>query len=134
MRLKFLDKLGMVKYIRKVGVPKIKGVNVESFKTYYGEARFNVSELIETNKKGLIKLEYYGTKNVIQEDSVEYGIEIVKKEYINKQFTEERNSINNVSENEQDLEKLITLLQRNKVTPISLEDVIGDLARNKIAD
>lgn len=102
---------------------------MESFKKYYGEARFNVSELIETNKKGFIKLEYYGTKNVLQEDSVEYGIEVIKKEYINKEFTEEKNAISNVSENEEDMEKLIMLLQRNKVTPIGLEDVIIDLAK-----
>lgn len=102
---------------------------MDSFKIYYGEARFDSRELIETNKKGLIKLEYYGTKNVLQEDSVEYGIEIVKKEYKNKQFIEESNSISNIVQNEKEMEELIMLLKRNKVTPIGLEDVIGDLAK-----
>lgn len=102
---------------------------MDSFKIYYGEARFGSRELIETNKKGLIKLEYYGTKNVLQEDSVEYGIEIVKKEYKNKQFIEESNSISNIVQNEKEMEELIMLLKRNKVTPIGLEDVIGDLAK-----
>ncbi len=102
---------------------------MESFKVYYGEARFNNSELIETNKKGLIKLEYYGTKNVLQENNIEYGIEIVKKQYKDKQFIEETNSVNNIVQNEKEMEELIMLLKRNKVTPIGLEDVIGDLAR-----
>ncbi len=101
---------------------------MESFKIYYGDARFNISELIETNKKGLIKLEYYGTKNVLSENDIEYGIEIVKKEYKDKQFFEEVNTVNNIAQNEKEMEDLIMLLKRNKVTPIGLEDVIGDLA------
>lgn len=106
---------------------------MDSFKRYYGEARFNGRELVETNKKGLIKLEYYGTKNILQEDIIEYGIEIVKKEYQNRQFIQESNSVNNIVQNEREMEELIMLLKRNKVTPIGLEDVIGDLV-NKIAD
>lgn len=106
---------------------------MESSKTYYGEAIINPSELIDTQRKGFMKLEYYGTKDVLENEFVEYGIEIVKKEYINTNFIQETNNISNVTDNKIEMEEIITILKRNKVTPIELEDIINDLFR-KIAD
>lgn len=104
---------------------------VESSRIYYGETRVNIKELIETNRKGFIKLEYYGTKQTVQNEHTEYGIEIVKKEYINKNFTQESNNISNITDDKKQIEEIITLLKRNKVTPIGLEDIICDLVREK---
>ena len=101
---------------------------MSSSKLYYGETRVEIKELIESNRRGFIKLEYYGTK-LIEEEFVGYGIEIVKKEYINKNLTKETNSVNNVAETEEELEEMIRLLKRNKVTPIGLEDIISDLSK-----
>lgn len=100
-----------------------------SSKIYYGDTRVNIKELIEANQKGIIKLEYYGTKKVVQDEFVEYGIEVVKKEYKNSSFTQEVNNVNNIAENEKELEELVSILKRNKVTPVGLEDIISDLVR-----
>ena len=102
---------------------------MESSRTYYGEAIVNLGELIEANRRGFIKLEYYGTKDVLENEFVEYGIEIVKKEYINKNFIQETNNISNITEDEREMEEIITILKRNKVTPIGLEDIISDLIK-----
>lgn len=102
---------------------------MESSRIYYGETIVNIKELIETNRKGFIKLEYYGTKQTIQNEHTEYGIEIVKKEYINKDFVEEINNINNITNDEKQIEEIISLLKRNKVTPMGLDDIISDLAK-----
>lgn len=104
---------------------------MESFKTYYGAVNVNIKDLIETNQRGFMKLEYYGTKKIIQNKFVEYGIEIVKKEYVNNCFKEETNKVNNIAESDIELETLIELLKRNKVTPMSLENIIYDLAIRK---
>lgn len=102
---------------------------MDSSRIYYGETIVNIKELIETNRKGFIKLEYYGTKQTIQNEHTEYGIEIVKKEYINKDFVEEINNINNITNDEKQIEEIISLLKRNKVTPMGLDDIISDLAK-----
>ena len=102
---------------------------MDSSRIYYGETRVNIKELIETNRKGFIKLEYYGTKQEIQNEHTGYGIEIVKKEYINRDFVEEINNINNITNDEKQIEEIISILKRNKVTPMGLEDVISDLVR-----
>ncbi len=107
---------------------------MESFKIYYGETRINIKELVESNRKGFIKLEYYGTKEIVQDEFIEYGVEIVKKEYINKNFIQETNNINNITEDKKEIEEIISTLKRNKVTPMGLEDVINDLLKEKIAD
>ena len=102
---------------------------MESSRTYYGDAVVNLRELIETNRKGFIKLEYYGTKDVLEDEFVEYGIEIIKKEYINRNIIKETNNISNVTKDEREIEEIISVLKRNKVTPIGLEDIISDLVR-----
>ncbi len=107
---------------------------MECSKKYYGDETVNLRELIEANRKGFIKLEYYETKTVIQDQFIEYGIEVIKKEYINEQFIEEIQDVENITENEREIEEMISILKRNKVTPMGLEDTISDLVKEKIAD
>lgn len=102
---------------------------MDSSRVYYGDTRVNIKELIESNRKGFIKLEYYGLKQTIENEDIGYGIEIVKKEYINKDFIQESNNINNITNDEKRIEEIISVLKRNKVTPMGLEDVISDLVR-----
>lgn len=107
---------------------------MENSRTYYGEALVNLEELVETNKKRFIKLEYYGTKQVTQDKFNEYGIEVIKKEYINNQFVEEIRNVNRITESKRELEEIISILKRNKVTPIGLVDIVKDLIGRRIAD
>lgn len=107
---------------------------MENSKTYYGEALVNLKELIEANKKGFIKLEYYGTKQVTQDNFDEYGIEVIKKEYVNNKFVEETRNVSRITGNKKELEDIISILKRNKVTPIGLVDIVKDLIGRRIAD
>ncbi len=107
---------------------------MNSSRIYYGETTINIRELIESNRKGFIRLEYYGIKSTVEEETTQYGIEIVKKEYANKNLIKEKNNVANIAENEEELVEIITTLKRNKVTPIGLEDIVKDLVRDKITD
>ena len=85
---------------------------MNSSRIYYGETTINIRELIESNRKGFIRLEYYGIKSTVKE----------------------KNNVANIAENEEELVEIITTLKRNKVTPIGLEDIVKDLVRDKITD
>lgn len=107
---------------------------MNSSKIYYGEERVGVKELIECNEKSFIKLEYYGTRKVAKDKFIGYGVEIVKKEYRDNNLIKESKKISNITGNEGEMIELISILKRNKVTPIGLEDIIGDMLKERIAD
>ena len=71
---------------------KKRGENiVDSSRIYYGETRVNIKELIETNRKGFIKLEYYGTKQTIEN-------EIIQISKLITPITEEIKCCNNIKQ------------------------------------
>ena len=47
-------------------------------------------------------------------------------EFENNQIIE-RKEIDNIFDNEEKIDKLLELLKRNKVTPISVEEIIADI-------
>ena len=80
-----------------------------------------------------VKLEYYKTKpNTITENDIneeKYGIEIIKTSYI-KNITEvEDSKIDEVTEDECLINKILDILKRNEVTPIAAEYVVEDLLK-----
>ena len=74
-----------------------------------------------------IKLEYY--KTIAMEENVEakYGIEIVKTEYQKDKTMLENSIIENVTNNTNEADKILTILRNNEVTPIGLQDVLNDM-------
>ena len=82
--------------------------------------------LKEAGIKYPIKLEYYKTSG---EGNVEtkYGIEVVKTEYLDDNVKVEAKEFKNVTNNQEEQEKILTLLRDNEVTPIAVEDVLQDL-------
>ena len=74
-----------------------------------------------------IKLEYY--KTIAMEENVEakYGIEIIKTEYRKEKAIVESNVVNNITNNSNDADKILTILRNNEVTPIGMQDVLDDM-------
>lgn len=99
-------------------------------KKFYASIVLNKEELKDSNRNR-IELEYYKisrktTKNVGQKSNL-YGIEIVKKEYLGKKKYKEKNDIYNLTNDETIVDNLLKILRKNKVTPISLNDVIEEV-------
>ena len=101
---------------------------MEHHKTCYGMAYFDENDLKETKINHRIKLEYYKTDRV-SEDECEYGIEIQKKEYINDNIIIESNNMDNISNSSDKVIEIINTLKKYKVTPIGLNDVLEDLLK-----
>ena len=57
-----------------------------------------------------------------------YGIEVVKKQKIDGVTYREIKRVNDMSDDAENLKKLLSILYRNSVTPITVGDVLEDLA------
>ena len=71
-----------------------------------------------------IKLEYYKITN---EENSKFGIKIIKKEYKKEGTKRNNKKIPYVSNDENEIEKILKTLERNEVTPSGLEDVLKEL-------
>ena len=99
-------------------------------KTLYGETKINEKDSEDIGKKTSIKLKYYKIKSlIIKTKRKKYGIEIVKEELNGKSKTKERTVEKYISNSEQVIEKLLKLLVKNKVTPVTTNDIITALRK-----
>lgn len=99
-------------------------------KKFYAAIVLNKDELKES-KSNRIELEYYKiskreTKKVGKKTNL-YGIEIIKKEYFGNRKIKEKSNLYNLTSDENVIENLLHILRKNKVTPISLNDVIEEV-------
>ena len=99
------------------------------FKKLYGKTTIDSSDSDELNKEYKMELEYYQLENSTSKH--QYGIEIIQKEKIKNQLNIEKKMINNICNKEQETTKLLELLMINKVTPISVDDILQDLSKAK---
>ena len=103
--------------------------------TLYGSTFIDEHELNEANINHPIKLEYY---KLIREDGIstdsipKFGINVVKKEYIENNTKVEEKEIKYLSSDEERVNNILEILKNNKVTPIGVKDVITDLSRKII--
>lgn len=99
-------------------------------KKFYAGIVLNKDELAESNSNH-IELEYYKiakmNKDSITKKSNLYGIEIVKKEYLGKKKLKEKNNIYNLTNDETVIDNILDILTTNKVTPITLNDVVEEI-------
>lgn len=100
---------------------------MDSTRIYYGGTFFNNNDLLDTNIKHKIELEYYKTNNCIKENSESYGVEVIKKEYVSDKVYIEKNNIKNITKDENRANEILEKLKKFKVTPIALQDVVDDL-------
>ena len=101
-----------------------KGKDRNMYKRFYGDVCFESIELLENDIENNINIEYYKTKN-----SRNYGIEVVKKIQKENKIIVERESIKNISTDETTTDRIINILMQNKVTPVTLKDVVTDLLK-----
>lgn len=106
---------------------------MQDYRTYYGGTFLEEDDLKESNIKHRIELEYYTTKNYInkvkENEETSYGIEIIKKEYIDNKIGIETGIKKQVSNNAKKVIEIIDTLKKYKVTPIGLNDVLEDLLK-----
>ena len=79
-----------------------------------------------------VLVEYYLTEKEEEDEDFNskkpYGIEVVKKQKIDGVTYREIKRVNDMSDDADSLKKLLAILHRNSVTPITVGDVLEDLA------
>ena len=102
-------------------------------KTFFDGVYVSNKTLEEAGIHYPIKLEYYKT-SIEENVEPQYGIEIVKTEFINGNINIESEEVPNITNNETEQSKIITLLKNNEVTPIGLNDVLLELLQIPVAE
>ena len=74
-----------------------------------------------------IKLEYYKTIKTEEDVKAKYGIEIVVTEFINGKVNIESKAIDDISNTSEQIDRILTILKNNEVTPIGIEDAIDEI-------
>ena len=74
-----------------------------------------------------IKLEYYKTIKTEENVKAKYGIEIVVTEFINGKVNIESKAIDDITDTSEQINKILTILKNNEVTPIGIEDTINEI-------
>ena len=100
----------------------------ERIKSFYGKRLIEKNELNKFGIKYPIQIEYYKIQENNKDSSdFKYGIEIVKKEFKEKNINVEVKDVFNIIKEEKRANNILEILKRNMVTPIGLNDVINDL-------
>ena len=99
---------------------------MEYKKSLFGKTSINSSDSEDKETIEEIELEYYETRNFNEENKREYGIEVVKKNMKNEGFNIESKIVNNISNEETAISKLLEIMLLNKVTPVTVDDIISD--------
>lgn len=103
-------------------------------KNFFGSIFINRDKLEEAGINYPIKVEYYKITN---EDEIEkqnkliYGIQVIKTEYREK-IGVEQNKVENITDDEKEINRILGLIKENEVTPIGLEDVVIELKNMQI--
>ena len=103
---------------------------MECLKRLYGRAVIDNSDSEEIKEDCRLELEYYRLKS--KTTGKPYGIEIVKKNIQDNQINIEKKKIYNISYKEENTNRLLDIMINNKVTPVSVEDIIHDLTIIKV--
>lgn len=96
-----------------------------NFKKIYGETTIQ-KETEDSYENRIINLKYYKTKIGHKSDK-SYGVGVIKTEIGNNELNEEKQEFNNICKQKEEVENLLDMLLRNKVTPIDLKYVLEDL-------
>ena len=98
-------------------------------KNFFGSIFINRDELREAGIDYPIKVEYYKIINEeekIKQNRLIYGIQIIKTEYKDK-IGVEQEKIEHITNDENEISRILNLMKENEVTPIGLEDVILEI-------
>ena len=67
----------------------------------------------------------------IKQNKLLYGIQVIKTEYREK-IGVEQNKIEEITNDEKEINKILSVIKENEVTPIGLEDVVTELKNIQI--
>ena len=100
-------------------------------KTFFDGVFIEKEKLEEAGIKYPIKLEYFRTS---KEENVKrkFGFEVVKTEYLDTKTNIEKRKVNNLTEDIEELDKILQILRKNEVTPVGVEDVLKEIFNQKI--
>lgn len=101
---------------------------MEYSKSFFGKTTIDSSDSEEIKADEKIELEYYKTNNLTKKDEKKYGIEVLKRDVKQDEFNVETKIVNNISNEENTISRLLEILMINKVTPVSVDDVISDIS------
>ena len=95
-------------------------------KNFFGSIFINRDKLKEAGIDYPIKVEYYKITNEeekIKQNKLIYGIQVIKTEYRDK-IGIEQEKIEHITNDENEIIKMLKLIKENEVTPIGLEDEV----------
>ena len=98
-------------------------------KNFFGSIFINRDKLQEAGIDYPIKVEYYKIINEeekIKQNKLIYGIQIIKTEYKDK-IGVEQEKIEHITNDENEISRILSIMKENEVTPIGLEDVILEI-------
>lgn len=79
-----------------------------------------------------VLIEYYIWEDEETDEDYDYkkpfGIEVMKKQIIDGVVYREIKTVKHISDNKEQVKNLLEILKRNSVTPITVADVLEDLA------
>lgn len=101
---------------------------MEYKKSFFGRTVIDSSDSEYIKKDERIELEYYQTHNLAERYERKYGIEVVKKNENKEKFNIESKIVDNISNKENEINRLLEILMLNKVTPVSVDDIISDIS------
>lgn len=101
---------------------------MHNLRTFFGKTTINNEDAEQANFDRMY-LEYYKNVNEreIKKDEKPYGVTIIKKTQIGKILEIEEKEVKNILNRENDVDNILKLLVKYKVTPIGLDDVLQDL-------
>ena len=101
-------------------------------KEFYGDTYIDKSDYNELDAEYKMELKYFKIKEHrnVQTDSNNkiYGIEIYKKEMKKEKTYTEKKVFNRISDCEENVDMILNILKKNKVTPVAVQDVLEDLS------
>lgn len=74
-----------------------------------------------------IKLDYYKVIENQENVKAKYGLEVVKTEFIEGEVNIESKRADNIATNENELEKILSILRNNEVTPFGMQDILDEI-------
>jgi len=99
-------------------------------KTFYDSVFINGSSLYQ-DPEYPIKLEYYKTIHDEKTSKAQYGIQIVKTEFVDGKVNVESEELENITNNQEEIEELLGILRNNTVTPFGLQEILDQVLVNK---
>lgn len=95
-------------------------------KTFFDSVFINGSSLNE-DPEYPIKLEYYKTIEMKENVEAQYGIEVVETKFKEGKINVESERLENLTNNQDKIEKLLTVFRNNKVTTFEIQNNLEDL-------